>query len=71
MTVLTGSADGTAKLWTPPPPILDEPKHITLMVQVLTGMELDPKDSTVRVLAASEWKQRKQQWQQLQERKNP
>jgi WD40 repeat protein len=62
-TVLTASSDGTARLWTPPPPVRGAPAHVALWVQVLTGMELDA-EGTVQVLPGDVWKQRRQELQQ-------
>jgi WD40 repeat protein/serine/threonine protein kinase len=66
-TVLTGSGDGMARLWTPPPPVGGDPAHVTLWVQVRTGMELDA-EGTVQVLPAEVWQERRRQ---LQERGGP
>src|SRR5262249_5853050 len=66
-TVLTGSSDGPARLWTPPSPLRGDPDHVTLWLQVLTGMELDA-EGTVQVLPGDVWEQRRRQ---LHERGGP
>jgi WD40 repeat protein len=59
-TILTASSDGTARLWTPPPPIEGKSPHVKLWLEVLTGMELDA-DQTVHLLPADAWQKRRQE----------
>jgi WD40 repeat protein/predicted Ser/Thr protein kinase len=46
-TVLTGSADGTARLWTVPQPLSEEAHRISARVKGLVGMELDVAGAVV------------------------
>ena len=62
--VLTASSDGTARLWTPPPPVGGQAAQVALWVQVLTGMELDA-EGTVQVLTAEAWQQRRRQLEEM------
>jgi WD40 repeat protein len=57
-TVLTGSADGKARLWRLPPPVEGDSGRLSLWAQVVTGMELDA-DRVLRVLDAPTWHQRR------------
>ena len=57
-TLLTGSRDKTARLWTPPAPVEGEVERMVLWTQVLTGLELDA-DGVARVLDAATWQERR------------
>ena len=57
-TILTASSDGTARLWTPPPPTEGKARDVTKWLEVLTGVELDA-DQTVHMLPADAWLQRR------------
>jgi hypothetical protein len=52
--ILTGSKDGTVRLWTVPEPIPGDPERVILWSQALTGMQLD-QSGMVRHLDAKEW----------------
>jgi WD40 repeat protein len=54
---LTGSADGTARIWDVPRPVDGSVERIRCWVEVLTRMELS-SDGVVRVLSAQEWEAR-------------
>jgi hypothetical protein len=56
--VMTGSTDGLARLWVAPPPEREAPQHIALVLEALTGLTLDRRD-TVRVLDAAGWEERR------------
>jgi serine/threonine protein kinase len=57
-TVLTGSEDNTARLWQVPMSLESDPQQIDLLVQVLTGTDLD-EHGGVRVLDAQTWPDRR------------
>src|SRR5262249_26334211 len=57
--VLTGVADGTARLWHAWPPLEDTAKRITDWLAVVTGLKLDG-NGMVHVLDADNWS--KFQW---------
>ncbi len=57
-TILTASSDGTARLWTPPPPLEGDAASLRQWVEVLTGMELDDT-GTVHVLPGEVWEARR------------
>jgi WD40 repeat protein len=63
-TMLTGSADKTARLWRVPQPIAGDPERIILWAQVITGLELDEYGGT-RGLDAATWEKRRQRLQEL------
>jgi WD40 repeat protein len=63
-TILTGSRDKTARLWTPPAPVEGEVERMALWTQVMTGLELDA-DGVARVLDAPTWQRRRQRLQEL------
>jgi WD40 repeat protein len=63
-TIVTGCRDGTARVWQRFPPLVGLAERITLWIQVLTAMELDPQDET-RPLDAVSWQQRLQHLQAL------
>jgi WD40 repeat protein len=58
-TVATASQSGIARLWRVPPPLDDDPRGITLWVQVVSGLELDGKEA-VHVLDVESWQARRQ-----------
>ena len=62
--ILTGSEDGSVRLWNLPAPMEASPEHIVLWTQVLTGMELD-EGGVVRFLNAEEWHQCRQRLDEL------
>ena len=64
MLILTGSEDGSVRLWMLPAPMEGPPEHVVLRTQVLTGMELD-EGGGVRSLSAGEWHQRRQRLDEL------
>jgi WD40 repeat protein len=63
-TVLTGSRDGTARLWRVPVPIEGDVDRITLWTQVITGMELD-EWGTIRFLDGQRWREYRERLQGL------
>jgi WD40 repeat protein len=56
--VLTGSWDGTARLWDVPEPLPDEADRIMVWVETLTGLRVGPT-VTGDLLPAKEWEDRK------------
>src|SRR5207245_11638384 len=62
--VLTGSEDGTARIWKLRPPLQMDPERLTLWLSVVTGLEMDDSD-TVRGLDEQTWQQRRQRWEKL------
>ena len=63
--VVSGSRDGTARLWDgPPPPVKGDMKRIVVWTQVITGLELD-EAGTVHVLDRATWSERRKQLQAL------
>src|SRR5439155_9622927 len=62
--VLTGSDDGTARVWKLRPPLQMDPERLTLWLSVVTGLEMDDSD-TVRGLDEQTWQQRRQRWEKL------
>src|SRR5207237_554504 len=62
--VLTGSRDSTARLWPIPAPVKCSAPQIALWLSVRTGLELD-ESGAVRVLDATAWQERRQQFKQL------
>jgi WD40 repeat protein len=59
-TILSGSLDATARLWTLPIPWKDDPARVELWVQVLTGMTLDTRlnrSGTIQLLEDRTWHQ--------------
>jgi hypothetical protein len=62
--ILTGSRDGTARLWERPIPLEGEAEHIRLWAEVLTGKELDDV-GMVKKLDAETWRHRRQQLAEL------
>jgi WD40 repeat protein/tRNA A-37 threonylcarbamoyl transferase component Bud32 len=62
--ILTGSEDQTARLWPTPQPIAGDAHRVTLWVQVITGLELDAH-SSVRVLDADTWHERRRRLEEL------
>jgi WD40 repeat protein len=56
--ILTGSEDGTARLWHIQPALQMKTEQIALWVAALTGLELDNTD-TIQVLDAKSWEQRR------------
>jgi WD40 repeat protein len=63
-TVLTGSADETARLWSTPRPVKGDPERILLWAQIFIDLELHQHGGTRRLDAAT-WKQRRQRLQEL------
>ncbi len=61
--ILTTTYGGKVRLWDVPAPVAGDVERVTLWVQVLTGMELTD-DGAVRVLGATEWRQRRQRLEQ-------
>ena len=59
--LLTGSDDGTAQLWHAPTVIAGDPRHFVLWAQVVTGMEIREKTSTIEFLDAPAWRARRRQ----------
>ena len=59
-TLLTGSHDGTARLWVVPTPVEGDVERIDLWVQVTTGQAWDPEHGVIHVLDARSWHQRRQ-----------
>jgi WD40 repeat protein len=57
--VLTGSWDGTARLWRVPQPLAGGPERLLLWAQVITGLKLD-EQGAAHVLDAATWEQRRQ-----------
>jgi WD40 repeat protein len=55
-TVLTGSWDKTARLWSVPTPAQGDVDRLRLEVQVLTGLELD-EQGDYRLLDAAAWRE--------------
>jgi WD40 repeat protein len=55
--LLTGSWDGTARLWPVPAPVTGEPERVRLWAEVLTGLELG-EDDRIRALDAPTWQER-------------
>jgi WD40 repeat protein/tRNA A-37 threonylcarbamoyl transferase component Bud32 len=66
----TGSSDHTARLWNTPLPLEGAPEHIVLRTEVLTGLELDGKE-TLKVLDAATWQERRRQLEQADRRLLP
>jgi hypothetical protein len=63
-TVLTGCADGKARLWQIPLPLEGQVERIVLWAQVRTGMELAP-DGEARALDPPAWQQRQHRLEEL------
>jgi hypothetical protein len=61
---VTGSLDGTARVCRVPRELAGDPARLALWCEVITGMELDAKDS-VRVLDATTWNDRRRQLDRL------
>jgi WD40 repeat protein len=59
-TILTGSADNTARLWPRPTALAGSIEHILLWIQTATGMELD-STGDVHLLDPAEWHKRNQE----------
>jgi WD40 repeat protein/serine/threonine protein kinase len=59
-TLLTGSDDATARLWSVPVALAGDVEDIVAWVQIATGLELD-EESGVHELDAS-WEQRRERW---------
>jgi WD40 repeat protein/tRNA A-37 threonylcarbamoyl transferase component Bud32 len=62
--LLTGSFDGTARVWDVPAPVPGSPERVACWVEVLTGMELDANGAG-RPLGADAWQERRRQLEQL------
>jgi WD40 repeat protein len=62
--LLTGSFDGTSRLWDVPSPVVGDMERISLWVQVLTGMELD-RDGLFQMSDAAAWQQHSHRLQEL------
>ena len=62
--VLTGSWDGSARLWEVPEPIADEPERIIAWVEVMTGLRVGLNDSG-DMLTAEQWTGRKKDLDRL------
>jgi WD40 repeat protein len=60
----TGKEDNSSRPLQPPPPWEGTPERIALTVTVLTGLELDDKD-TAQLLDPDKWQQRRQQLDKL------
>jgi hypothetical protein len=54
---VTGSTDGTVRLWSVPFDMIANAQRIGVWVQVITGMELD-NGNAIRVLDAQTWHDR-------------
>ena len=63
-TVLTGSEDKLARLWSVPRPAADEPNRLRLSVEVRTGYYLDT-DGNRRELTQAQWLERRQQLDEI------
>jgi len=57
--VVTGSMDGTARVWDVPQPALDDPERLELSVQVRTSYTIDEQLGTLRRLSEQERSERK------------
>jgi WD40 repeat protein len=62
--IATACGDHTARLWQLPEPVDGDLERVTLWVQVIAGMELDPQ-GTFHVLDGATWQQRQQRLHQL------
>jgi WD40 repeat protein len=67
---LTGSEDGTARLWDLNQPVTEDADRIVLWAEVLTGLELDDYD-VVHVLKAARWHERRQHLEVLKRQSIP
>jgi WD40 repeat protein len=63
--ILTGSHDGTARLWPAPAVLNGDARRLSLWVTVLTGIELTDDHNQVRVLDSTTWLERRRQLQKL------
>jgi WD40 repeat protein len=55
--LVAGCGDGTVQFWPLPTPLDGTPAQVELVIQVLTGMELDQRGAP-RLLKVEEWRQR-------------
>jgi WD40 repeat protein len=62
--MLTGSLDGTARIWKIPPPLEGGAERINLWAQVVTGLELD-SSGTILYLEPAAWKDRHERLRRL------
>jgi hypothetical protein len=62
--VVTGSLDGTLKLWSVPTPLPDAELRITAWVEVQTGLRVTP-GGVGQLLDAAEWKKRREELDRL------
>jgi hypothetical protein len=63
--ILTGSHDGTARLWPAPAVLAGDGRRLNLWVSVLTGIELTEDRNRVRVLDSAAWLERRRQLDDL------
>ncbi len=64
-TVLTGSMDGSARLWEVAfQPLEGTVERVVLWIQLITGMEVDPSGA-VHVFDPETWRQRSQRLEDL------
>jgi len=63
-TMLTGSEDNTARLWSVQQPLEADPASIDLWLAAVTGLALDENDA-VKMLEGSTWRTSREQYLQL------
>jgi WD40 repeat protein/serine/threonine protein kinase len=64
-TILSGSADAKARIIRNAPVLPDDFERVATWVEVLTGLTLDPKQSSIQVLDNAAWRERREQLMQL------
>ncbi len=62
--ILTGSWDGTVRLWDLPPGLAEDVERLTVWVETLTGREMDEQGS-VHDLNNDAWLERRERLEQL------
>ena len=63
--VLTGSDDGTVRLWSVPPLLDIDFNRLTLWLSVTTGLEMDETGATIQSLDVPTWQERRQRLKEL------